>query len=352
MSNQDTDEEFIHQNMMEYAGMNNPPIDPNTIDPALRYKKSLIINQPEILPLDHANSLPIQWLWPGRIALGKLTLLVGDPGVGKSFITLDLAARTSRGGPWPGVAQPPPAVPGCTPPPFTGEGLPCEASAKQGGPEGRVRVLNKPRPPAVPNSPCAKPGGVLLLSAEDDVADTIRPRLEAAGADLTRIISLQWVKKYTPSTGRGRTEPFSLAHHMGALDQATGELENARLVIIDPLSAYLGDDDTNNSARMSPIAPAAGAYGQRVRSGHSGRHSPAQKRRPRAVPGAGQRGFYGRRATAPTALCGIRTTPAASGGSSCPSRTIWATVRMDWPFAWTIPAKANPSWPGRPSPCP
>jgi hypothetical protein len=43
----------------------------------------------------------LEWLWPGRIPLGKLTLLAGDPGLGKSFVTLDIAARVSRGDAWP-----------------------------------------------------------------------------------------------------------------------------------------------------------------------------------------------------------------------------------------------------------
>ena len=43
----------------------------------------------------------VEWLWRERIAIGKLTLLVGDPGQGKSFLTLDIAARVSRGAPWP-----------------------------------------------------------------------------------------------------------------------------------------------------------------------------------------------------------------------------------------------------------
>jgi hypothetical protein len=53
------------------------------------------------IALDRVASSPIRWLWPGRVPLGGLTLLAGDPGVGKSLLTLDLAARVSRGAPWP-----------------------------------------------------------------------------------------------------------------------------------------------------------------------------------------------------------------------------------------------------------
>ena len=61
------------------------------------------------------------WLWPGRVPLGKLTLLIGDPGLGKSFVTLDIAARVSRGLPLPALAAEPAAAAGpvrscCSPP--------------------------------------------------------------------------------------------------------------------------------------------------------------------------------------------------------------------------------------------
>jgi hypothetical protein len=83
----------------------------------------------------------VEWLWPSWLALGKLALVDGDPGLGKSAMTLDLAARISAG-----------------------------------------KVL--------PDRTICRPSGVVLLSAEDGLADTIRPRLDAAGADVDRILSL------------------------------------------------------------------------------------------------------------------------------------------------------------------
>src|SRR5438270_13239601 len=82
----------------------------------------------------------LEWLWPGYLARGKLAVLDGDPEMGKSLLTLDLIARLGRGGPMPD------------------------------------------------GSPLARPGTAILLSAEDDAADTIRPRAEAAGADLSRLV--------------------------------------------------------------------------------------------------------------------------------------------------------------------
>jgi putative DNA primase/helicase len=87
----------------------------------------------------------LKWLWPGRIPLGKLTLLIGDPGLGKSLVTIDIAARISRGSNFP-------------------DGERCEV------------------------------GDVIFLSAEDDAADTIRPRLDAAGADVVRIHTLEGMR--------------------------------------------------------------------------------------------------------------------------------------------------------------
>src|SRR5258708_35037096 len=82
---------------------------------------------------------PVQWLWAGRVAAGKLTLIDGDPHEGKSLLTLDLAARLSTGQPLPESQQ------------------------------------------------AADTSAVILLNAEDGVEDTVVPRLHAAGADLSRI---------------------------------------------------------------------------------------------------------------------------------------------------------------------
>src|SRR5450631_839388 len=91
----------------------------------------------------------IEHLWPGVLYIGKPTLLVGDPGLGKSLVTADIAARVSKGTHWPlGAAN-------------------------------------------------AGPGDVLMCSAEDDPGDTIVPRLMAAGADLKRIDFFDGVREET-----------------------------------------------------------------------------------------------------------------------------------------------------------
>ena len=110
----------------------------------------------------------LSWLWPGRIPLGKLTLLAGDPGLGKSFITLDIAARVTR------------------------------------GPIGRMVQST------------GQPGSVIVLSAEDDAADTIRPRLEAAGADLAGFTFSQAVR-HIKDNGESSLDHFSLQSDVTAL---------------------------------------------------------------------------------------------------------------------------------------
>jgi hypothetical protein len=150
----------------------------------------------------------VSWLWPGRVARGKLTLLAGDPGLGKSFLTLDMAARVSTAGQWP-----------------------------DGG-----------RAPS---------GNVILLSAEDGPADTIRPRLDALGADVSRIHLLCAVRR--DDTERA----FCLAADLPALERAIRETDSGA-VVIDPLTAYLGKTDSYKDAEvrglLAPLAALAERY--------------------------------------------------------------------------------------------
>ena len=152
----------------------------------------------------------LRWLWAGRVPLGKLTLLIGDPGLGKSFITLDIAARVSRG-------QALPALAGETPP------------------------------------TAADPGSVVLLSAEDDALDTILPRLSAAGADLARIDVLKAVRQRHAGDGSHYESMFSLQHDVALLEQEIAKRDNCRLVVIDPITAYLGRSDSHRNSEMRAL---------------------------------------------------------------------------------------------------
>jgi len=133
----------------------------------------------------------VQWLWPGRIAIGNLTLIGGSPGLGKSLLTAYLAATTSVGGSWP-----------------CGEGQ-------------------------------APAGSTILLSAEDGVAETVVPRLLAAGADTNRVHVVSAIRH-----GIER-KIFNLKGDLDLLEGKLQELGDVRLVVIDPISAYMGGADGN-----------------------------------------------------------------------------------------------------------
>jgi hypothetical protein len=127
----------------------------------------------------------IDWLWEKYIPFRAVTILDGDPGEGKSTISIDIAARVSKGLPMPTGPQ-------------------------------------EPREPA----------GVLLLSAEDDLARTIRPRLDEAGADTSRVFALDAVR--TGGDERPPVLPWDLL-----LVENLILMNGIRLVVIDPLMAYM-----------------------------------------------------------------------------------------------------------------
>ena len=159
--------------------------------------------EPVVRPLADFRPTSTSWLWPGRIAGGKFTLMVGDPGQGKSLVALDMTARISRGGNWP---------------------------------EG---------------SSCGPPGSVLLLNAEDNVVDTVIPRLTALGADLSRVQIMEAVR-----TSDGQHEEFfSLARHLEQLEWALVAMENPRMVVIDPISSFMrGLNSHSNEAARRMLA--------------------------------------------------------------------------------------------------
>jgi hypothetical protein len=127
---------------------------------------------------------PLSWLWAAILPRGKLVLLEGDPGLGKSLLALDLCARLTTGRP---------------------------------GPDG---------------APSPGPANVLILCAEDGLEDTVLPRLGALGADLDRVFTLR-------PKDADAAEPLSFPAHTGLLDAALKRTQ-AALVVIDPITAFLG----------------------------------------------------------------------------------------------------------------
>ena len=161
---------------------------------------------PVLTPLSNVQPQKVRWTWPNRIPEGKLSILAGNPGLGKSFLTLDTAARVSKGDPWPDSDVPNPI------------------------------------------------GSVVLLSAEDGLADTIRPRLDAAGADVSKIVALEGIVVRKGSYAR----EFDLTKDLAALEQAIRRMPDTRLVIIDPITAYMGSTDSHKNAEVRRVlAPLA-----------------------------------------------------------------------------------------------
>lgn len=151
----------------------------------------------------------VDWLWRQRKARGLLNLTVGDPGLGKTFLMLDTSARISRGASWP-----------------------------DGG-----------RAPL---------GDVILLSAEDHAAFTLRPRLDVLGADLTRIHILSAIR----TNENAATDcTFSLASDLALLEHAIDDT-GAIAVFIDPVNSYFGTKhdaykDTHVRAILAPLSALA-----------------------------------------------------------------------------------------------
>jgi len=179
--------------------------------------------QPVTLCMADVQPELVSWLWPNRIACGKVTIIGGDPGLGKSWVTVDIAARVSAGLPWPDSSDSPDVL--------------------------------------------REPGGVVLLNAEDGLADTVRPRLDAAGADVRQIRAITAV--HAPkSGGKPGERGLDLGRDIPALEAAIVAMGNCKLIVIDPISAYVGSIDGNGNTEvrglLAPLAALAERYGVAV----------------------------------------------------------------------------------------
>lgn len=152
---------------------------------------------------------PVRWLWHGWLALGKLAILAGAPGTGKTTIALAVAATVTTGTYYP---------------------------------DGTRAAL----------------GDVLVWSGEDDPADTLLPRLLAAGADRGRVYFVGHVRE------RGEVRPFDPSTDTPALLQAAKRLPDLKLILVDPVvSAVAGDSHKNTEVRrgLQPLVDFAAEAG-------------------------------------------------------------------------------------------
>jgi archaellum biogenesis ATPase FlaH len=147
--------------------------------------------------LSEVETHQIEWLWQGRIPLGKITILDGDPGMGKSLIAMNIVACVTTGQPMP---------------------------------DGTPGIQ----------------GGCIIIAPEDSAEDTIKPRLEAAGVDPSQVLLLNTMEILDLKRMGIFEHTFSLARDQEDLEK-TIKRRKAKLVVLDPLMAVLGRDASASS---------------------------------------------------------------------------------------------------------
>ena len=172
------------------------------------YFKSIVLKEPskpetvKIIRMSDVELTPVEWLWKPYLSFGKLSVLQGNPGEGKTYFAMHLAAACTNG-----------------------------------------KLL--------PNMERMEPFNVIYQTAEDGLGDTVKPRLIEAGADLDRVLVID-------------DSEVQLTLSDERIEKAIVE-NNARLVIIDPIQAYLGADvDMNRANEVRPIFMRLGQVAQRT----------------------------------------------------------------------------------------
>ena len=178
----------------------------HAIESAPPFKASIVQPQDEgpsrspsselaMVRLDTVVPERVEWLWRSRVPLGKVSLLVGDPGGGKSFVSLAIAAAVTTGTP-------------------------------------------------LPDSDASPAANVIAYNAEDGLEDTVRPRAELCGVALDRIHAIRGTEN-----AEGRLVPFALSDTHRVVE-AIERLGNVRLVIIDPIASLLAGVDSHRDAEV------------------------------------------------------------------------------------------------------
>lgn len=182
-----------------------PCDDLNTLKNAIYAKLKAIKPEPvalNIVCMEDIQAEPINWLWDNWLPLGKLTLLAGVGGCGKTNLTLSLASIISNGGVFPD------------------------------------------------NSKCRLAGSVLIYSTEDDPSDVIKPRLLANGANTKKIYMLQGALDEN-----GEKLPFNPERDLPSLLQYAKTLNDLRLIIIDPIVSFVKGDTNDNDKVRKALEP-------------------------------------------------------------------------------------------------
>jgi putative DNA primase/helicase len=160
-----------------------------------------------ILPATAYTPEAVRWLWDGWLARGKLHLLAGAPGTGKTTIAVSIAATVSTGSRW-------------------------------------------------ADGTAGKTGDVLIWSGEDGVADTLLPRLLVAGGNPNRVHFVDTVREH------GKARPFDPATDMPALVKAARMLPNLKLIVLDPVVAAVSGDSHKNTETRRGLQPVVDLAGQ------------------------------------------------------------------------------------------
>jgi hypothetical protein len=169
---------------------------------------------------------PVEWLWENRLPRGMITMIAADPAVGKSTIAADWAARLTA--------------------PYS----PQDRYRRDYWPDYTRRT--------------GGPYNVIVVSAEDGTAHTIRPRHRAAGADLERVYVVESVTPAASDKTTLKERLFSLESDIRELEKKIEEIGNVAMVVIDPVTAYMGRADTHRNsevrALLGPLAKLAEKY--------------------------------------------------------------------------------------------
>ena len=172
-------------------------------------KSSVKLN---LKPMSEVKSEKVEWFWDNKIPDNAFTIISGDPGATKSYLTVFMAACITTGTPWPDCSEIP-----------------------------------------------VKKGSVVFFSEEDHPANIIRPRLDAHKADVNKVYIFEGVQ-----VNKTKENVFDLTQHLSGLEDILEGISDCRMVVLDPVTAYLGDTNANSNAEvraaLTPLAALAARH--------------------------------------------------------------------------------------------